>query len=161
MVETPYPGAPLENIRRVGWLLVAIGAAFLILAIAVPAAYQHDLATKTGRARGTIVDYVIYSTGTGPWPLARRPVIDFRTAGGELQRFEPDGNLPGVADHEGQVVSVAYDPENPSQAIIDDIRNVLYPLLLCGAVGLFCLLGGTWVLTRFTSPEQSADAVAA
>jgi uncharacterized protein DUF3592 len=80
-------------------------------------------------------------------------VIDFRTTSGAQEQFESHESWPGVADQKGQAVPVAYDPANPSQAMIDDIRNVLYPFFLCGIVGTFCLLGGTWVLTRFTSSE--------
>lgn len=169
MVETPDQGAALANIRKAGWFLAAVGATVLILGVAVPVAHQFDLATKTGRATGTVVghalypgsakvDLILYATGASN---TLRPVIEFRTASGALQRFQNPKSWPGVADQTGQEVPVAYDPANPSQATIDDIRNVLYPLFLCFAVGLFCLLGGTWVLTRFTSSQESVDEAAA
>lgn len=165
MAETPDQGRPLENIRKAGRLLAAAGAMFLILGIAVPVAHQLDLVTKTGRATGTVVDYVLttgsevdhvlYSTGR---TSSGSPVIEFRTASGALQRFQAGKSWPGVADRTGQEVRVAYDPANPSQATIDDIRDIVYPFFICLTVGLSCLLGGTWVLTRFTSSEESAEA---
>jgi hypothetical protein len=168
MAETPDQGASLEYIRKAGWLLAAVGAMFMILGIAVPVAHQLDLATKTGRAIGVVVDYVLinrseadhllYATGT---TNAGSPVIEFRTASGALQRFQAHKSWPGVADRIGQAVPVAYDPSNPSQATIDDIRDILYPLFLCFTVGLSCLLGGTWVLTRFPSSEQPGNQAAA
>jgi len=169
MAETPDRGELLEGIRKVGWLLAAVGAAFLILGIAVPVAHQLDLATKTGRATGTVVDHtlypgsgkmdhILYATGASS---TLNPVIEFRTASGVVVRFLAGKSFPGVADRMGQEVPVAYDPANPTQATIDDIRDILYPLFICITVGLFCLLGGTWVLTRFTSSEGSADRVAA
>lgn len=169
MAEAPDEGTPLENIRKAGWLLAAVGATFLILGIAVPVAHQLDLATKTGRAIGTVVDHtlfpgsgkmehVLYATGASN---TLSPVIEFRTASGVLQRFQNPKSWPGVADQTGQDVPVAYDPANPSQATIDDIRNILYPFFLCFLVGLLCLIGGTWVLTRFTSSDDSSDGVAA
>jgi hypothetical protein len=168
MAETPDQGLVLRNIRKAGWFLAAVGATFVILGIAIPVAHQLDLATKTGRATGIVVDYdlqtgseadhVVYAAGMKSigWP-----VIEFRTASGAVQRFETGNRFPGVADRMGQEVPVAYTPSDPSQATINDIRDILYPLFICLTVGLFCLLGGTWVLTRFTSPEESADQVAA
>lgn len=169
MAENPDQGSALKNIRKAGWFLAAVGATFLIFGIAVPVAHQFDLATKTGRATGTVVDHVLYrasgkvdlilyATGASN---TLRPVVEFRTASGVLQRFQNPKSWPGVADQTGQEVPVAYDPANPSQATMNDIRNILYPFFLFVLVGLFCLLGGTWVLTRFTSPEESADPVAA
>jgi hypothetical protein len=168
MAETPEQGSPLANIRKAGWLLAAVGATFLILGIAVPVAHQLDLATKTGRATGIVVDYVlttgsevdhvVYATGR---TSIGNPVIEFGTASGLQVQFQAGKRWPGVADRIGQDVSVAYDPANPSQATINDIRDVLYPLFLCFIVGLFCLLGGTWVLTRFTTSDGSAAGLAA
>lgn len=168
MAETPDQGAPLKNIRMAGWFLAAVGATFLILGIAVPIAHQVDLTTKTGRSTGTVVayvlttgsevDHVIYATGK---TNVGDPLVEFRTASGAQVQFSAGRRWPGVADRMGQQVPVAYDPSDPSQAAIDDIRDVLYPLFICFTVGLFCLLGGTWVLTRFTSPEKSANDVAA
>ncbi len=152
------PGTPLQNIRRAGWALVAVGAIFLVLGIAVPVAYQRDLATKTGRATGIVVDHVLYWNGSHP---SLRPVIAFTTATGTREQFEFHGSSPGVADQTGQEVEVAYDPSDPRQATINDIRDVLYPLFICFALGLFGLLGGTWVLTRFTSVDESAKEAAA
>ncbi len=54
-------------------LLAALGATFLILGFAVPVAHQRDLATKTGRATGAVVDHVLYSTGRH----LELPVVDF------------------------------------------------------------------------------------
>ena len=159
MAETADERTPLANIRKVGWLLAAVGATFVILAIAVPVAHWFDIGTKTGRATGMVVDQVL-SARDGRH-LNLEPVIEFRTARGVLQRFQPPQSWPGVADQTGQEVPVAYDPTNPSDATINDIRDVLYPFFLCFAVGLFCLLGGTWVLTRFTAPEESEGQVAA
>jgi hypothetical protein len=105
-----------------------------------------------------VVDHVIYATGK---TSIGNPVIEFRTASGAMQRFQAGKSWPGVSDHMGQDVRVAYDPSNPSQATVDDIRNILYPLFICLIVGLFCLLGGTWVLTRFTDSEESPFGVAA
>jgi hypothetical protein len=169
MAETPDQETPLGNIRKAGWLLAAVGATLLILGIAIPVAHHLDLATKSGRATGTVVDHALYP-GSGKVDLilyatgrsnTLNPVVEFRTAGGTLQRFLASKSWPGVADHTGQDVPVAYDPADPSQATTDDIRDILYPLFICFTVGLFCLLGGTWVLTRFTSSETSADGVAA
>jgi hypothetical protein len=169
MAVTPDQDTPLANIRKAGWFVVGLGAAFLILGIAVPVAHQLVLATKTGRATGTVVDHtlfpgsgkmdhILYATGASN---TLRPVIEFRTASGALQRFQNPKTWPGVADQMGQEVPVAYDPADPSQATVDDIRDILYPLFICFTVGLSCLLGGTWVLTRFTSSDQSSDGVAA
>jgi hypothetical protein len=169
MAETPDQGAVLRNIRKAGWFLAAVGATFLILGIAIPVAHQLELTTKTGRATGTVVDHVLY-TFSGKVDLilyatgasnTLRPVVEFRTASGALQRVQVPKSWPGVADRMGQEVPVAYDPADPSQATIDDIRDILYPLFICFTVGLSCLLGGTWVLTRFTSWEESRDGVAA
>jgi hypothetical protein len=168
MVETADQGAILKDIRKAGWFLAAVGATFVIFGVAVPVAHQLDLATKTGRATGTVVDYalttrnevdhVLYATGK---TNVGRPVIEFRTASGALQRLTAPGSWPGVADHKGQEVPVAYHPSDPSQATIDDIRDILYPFFICLTVGLLCLLGGTWVLTRFTASEESPFGVAA
>jgi hypothetical protein len=169
MAETPDPGVVFRNIRKAGWFLVAVGATFVILGVAVPVAHQLDLATKSGRATGTVVDHglfpgsgktdlILYATGASN---TLRPVVEFRTASGALQRVQVPKSWPGVADQKGQQVPVAYDPADPSQATIDDIRDILYPLFICFTVGLSCLLGGTWVLTRFTSSEESRDGVAA
>lgn len=169
MAETPDQGIVLKNIRKAGWFLAAVGATFVILGIAVPVAHQLDLTTKTGQATGTVVDHtlypgsgkmdhILYATGASS---TLNPVIEFKTASGVMVRFLAGKSFPGVADRMGQEVPVAYDPANPSQATIDDSRDILYPLFICFTVGLFCLLGGTWVLTRFTSSEGSADPVAA
>lgn len=159
MVETDEQGTPLANIRKAGWLLAVVGATFVILAIAVPAAHQFDLQTKTGRTTGTVVDQVLNSRDGRHLNL--EPVIEFRTAQGSLQRFQPPQSWPGVADQTGQEVPVAYDPAKPSNATINDLRDVLYPFFLFFVVGLFCLLGGTWVLTRFAASGESAAGVAA
>ena len=158
MAQTPDLGTPLQNIRKAGWLLVAVGGMFLFLGIAVPLVHQHDLATKGGRATGTVVDHVLSLSPRGHPSL--RPVIDFTTASGAREQFQPPSSFPGVADQTGQQVQVAYDPADPSQAMIDDIRDVLYPLFLCFIAGMFGLLGGTWVLTRFTSEEAATEAAA-
>lgn len=159
MVTASDPGTPLQNIRRAGWALAAVGAIFLLLGIAVPVEIQLDLATKSGRATGIVVDHVLYQSASGS--LSVRPVIDFTTATGTRERFEAPTSWPGVADQTGQKVKVAYNPSDPGKAAIDDIRDELYPLFLCFALGLFGLLGGTWVLTRFTSVDESAREAAA
>jgi hypothetical protein len=161
MAETPDEGVVLRNIRKAGWFLVAVGTTFVIIGIGASVSHQLDVAAKTGRATGTVVDYVIYDTGREFVPVGRDPVIEFSTANGERQRYRSGGTWPGEADHVGQEVLLAYDPADPSQATIDDIRDILYPLFICCTVGLSCLLGGTWVLTRFTSWEESRDGVAA
>jgi hypothetical protein len=169
MEEIPDQGKSLQYIRKAGWLLAAVGATFLLLGIAIPVAHQLDLATKTGRATGIVIGHALYP-GSGKVDLilnatgasnTLRPVIEFRTASGALQRLQTPKSWPGVADQTGHEVPVAYDPANPSHATIDDIRDILYPLFICFTVGLFFLLGGTWVLTRFTSPEEPGKQVAA
>lgn len=74
------------------------------------------------------------------------PVVEYRTATGELIRFESTlgGNPP--AFQAGDQVEVLYDPQAPQSALVDTWEHWLPVYIFLGAGGVMIGLGGVMTL---------------
>jgi hypothetical protein len=86
------------------------------------------------------------------------PVVEFRTSAGTAIRFRgATGN--GVPDYEtGQLVAVAYQPDNPQKAqIVSFSQFWLGPIVVTAAGLLFFLMGiGTFFLIGSSDQHQES-----
>lgn len=96
--------------------------------------------------QGMVVDVVsrVANTNSGNRTFYY-PVVEFRTATGELIRFESTlgGNPP--AFQTGEQVEVLYDPQAPQSALINTWENWLPVYIFLGAGGVMIGLGGLMI----------------
>ena len=115
---------------------------------------ERAFVARANRAQGTVV-------GFNRRPLRRThrrssrhgsivadfPVVRYMPAGGPEIEFEsPIGSSPR-AYHEGQAVTILYDPADPQQGTIQaGWRQHLLPLFLLGVGVFLCIFGGLFWL---------------
>lgn len=127
--------------RRVGGpaALVIVGRVFMILglmalALGVYFGGNELRGRHTATAPGKIVT------------VGSLPAIEFTMADGSIIRFT--NSVRSSSWHVGDEVSVAYDPANPSDAVVDDLVGRWFSAALAGLLGAVFLLLGV-VLTVF------------
>ena len=117
-------------------ILVALG--FLATALRIYVRRRKFLAVAQA-AEGTVVAVRVRGVGRNAESL---PTIEFRTAGGDVQRAESlmGSGFQGFAV--GQTIPVKYDPGDPSRAEVDSFA-VLWGLALlrAGFAALFLIMG--------------------
>lgn len=137
----------------VAWLIAIFGLAFFLLGVGAGVLHQRDLAIYTGRATGTVVDYVVPRSASGSLSTGRKygfaPVVQFR-ANGELQQFTSTLATSPPRFKLGEQVTVAYDVASPLHATIDSFQDSWQiPLIFGGAGLLFLVLGVLAAKGRF------------
>ena len=136
-------------------LLIAIGVALVILG-GWRWRVERAFVARAAQAAGTVLGFERLPMGRSRYSRYRRmyadyPVVRYTPDGGSAIEFRSTiGNSPR-AYHEGQAVTVLYDPAAPHHAIIQaGWKQHLLPLFLLG-VGIFLLLfaaafgAGAWV----------------
>lgn len=123
----------------VGVIFGSIGALLLAIAIGGFVADQNRVATSQ-KAQGTVIN-LVQSRGDNGSTFA--PVVEWRDAKGTRHvLYSTTGSNPPAFER-GEIVSVLYDPEKPSQARIDSFGQRFTIILICGGIGLvFSLIGG-------------------
>lgn len=132
---------PLGTIIGLPVMLIA-GMFFFGFGWQIRTDLERQMATMIP-VQGMVVDVVsrVANTNSGNRTFYY-PVVEFRTATGELIRFESTlgGNPP--AFQTGEQVEVLYDPQAPQSALINTWENWLPVYIFLGAGGVMIGLGG-------------------
>jgi hypothetical protein len=156
----PYQEPNKENARRgvalmLMMMLVLYGIVNLFLGVRDSIGLVQ-FANAASAAEGTVkrIDVVgeerLGGFGTRE---TNRAVVEFRSADGALQTFVNRMDCARRCPATGALVSVAYDPANPTQAVINDFANRWGDLLRNAFVTLLCFLGAS-VAWLFTKPPR-------
>jgi hypothetical protein len=74
------------------------------------------------------------------------PKVEFRTESGRSVTFISSVGSRPPAFHEGESVTVLYDPNDPTHAAIDTVMEQWFPsMILCGLGAVGSLIGGGWL----------------
>lgn len=148
----------MQTMRLVGWIFALVGAVLLIAAGVI---YQRDkaFAGAARSATGQVVEQVQSwskdhdgRTSRGYASRVRFTVEDGRA----VEFIETVFSYP-PRHAEGEQVPVLYDPDRPSQAMIDDFRGRYTALAIVGALGtIFAMLGVPLVTVAVRSARRKA-----
>ena len=126
-----------------GLLSILVGLGFLATAVRIYVLRRRFLAIAEP-AEGTVVEVRVRGIGRNAQSV---PTLEFRTAGGDLQRAESLMGSGFQGFEVGQTIAVRYDPSDPSKAEVDSFA-VLWGLALLrtGFAALFLLMGCVGIL---------------
>jgi Protein of unknown function (DUF3592) len=131
--------------RIVGGVFLPIGLVFLAVALYFFKADQ-TLAESGARAEGTVIE-VVRARDTGG-KIMYRPLVEFRTPGGERQEFASDVSASTPGYGRGERVQVLFDPDNPADAKIDSFMERFFIPLIFSLLGsIFTIVGGGILFT--------------
>ena len=132
-------GGLAQDGRLLFWRIGCVfGIAAVILATACYFTYSHNrkLLARADRADGTVVE-LRRSGGDSTY----RPVVSFRTAGGQSVTFVTSWGTSPPAYRKGDQVTVLYDAAMPEKAEIESFLSLwLGTLILAGLATVFALL---------------------
>jgi hypothetical protein len=118
-----------------GPIVLVIGLGILFLGWQWRTFTQNQIATMLP-AEGRVVDVVSRTkTSGGERKTYFYPVVEFRTAEGEVIRFQGSSGSNPPEYRVGDTVRVRYDPHIPQSAVIDSWWDVLMPLIIVIAIG--------------------------
>ena len=130
--------ASLIKNKRDKWITIVILSALLLigLALLVGGAYfikrQVDFKRHSLPSIGTVIDYEPLRQSTNSFSRRARPIIQFVTADGRKIIFT-NRSLWGAGPTIGSRQKIIYNPEAPSEAMIDSwIYVYLWPLITTG-----------------------------
>lgn len=127
----------------VAGLVAAVGAGFLVLGLHLRRRTRRFIAIAE-RAPATAVG----ATARTSELSARSDYsqLQFTAADGNRYRVESRLGLPGGAYARGRSVDVLYDPEDPSEAVVDSVIELHAPWLIFAVLGAGWLLAGLLLL---------------
>ncbi len=127
-------GALPGNVLR-ALMITVVGLGILFLGWQWYASRQSRVAAMLS-TQGEVVDVVSRSTlSDGRTKTYLYPVVEFRTAEGEVIRFQGSSGSNPLEYRVGDTVRVRYDPHIPQSAVIDSWWDVLMPLIIVIAIG--------------------------
>ena len=116
-------------------MITVVGLGILFLGWQWYASRQSRVAAMLS-TQGEVVDVVSRSTlSDGRTRTYLYPVVEFRTAEGEVIRFQGSSGSNPPEYRVGDTVRVRYDPHIPQSAVIDSWWDVLMPLIIVIAIG--------------------------
>jgi hypothetical protein len=121
-----------------GIMMLIIGSGVLFFGLQLRTWTQNEIAAMLP-AEGRVVDIV--SRTTAAYDASFYPVVEFRTADGEVIRFESSTGGDPPEYRVGDAVRVYYDPQAPQSAMIDSWKRWVPPLALIGVGGVAALIG--------------------
>jgi len=121
-----------------GIMMLIIGSGVLFFGLQLRTWTQNEIAAMLP-AEGRVVDVV--SRTTAAYDASFYPVVEFRTADGEVIRFESGTGGDPPEYRVGDAVRVYYDPQAPQSAMIDSWKRWAPPLALIGVGGVAALIG--------------------
>uniref|UniRef100_A0A9E7ZU21 DUF3592 domain-containing protein n=1 Tax=Bosea sp. NBC_00436 TaxID=2969620 RepID=A0A9E7ZU21_9HYPH len=132
-------GGLAQDGRLLFWRIGCVfGIAAVILATACYFTYSHNrkLLARAERAAGTVVE-LRHGGGDSTY----RPVVSFRTVGGQAVTFMTSWGTSPPAYRRGDQVTVLYDAAAPNKAEIEGFLSLwLGTLILAGLATVFALL---------------------
>lgn len=128
------------------WIVPALGAVLLVAGLVVFFRTRRFLATAAA-TEGTVVGYQQRRSSKGR--VSYRPIVRFTTTTGSAEEFTDSVSSNPAPYHEGAVVPVRYDANNPGNARLDSgFRLWLLPALLSGIGLAFLVIGVVLVVTQ-------------
>ena len=126
-----------------GVICILVGCGFAVSAVRIYVRRKRFLANAQA-ADGTVVEVQVEGIGRNAVSV---PVLEFRTAGSEVQRARSLMGSGFQGFEVGQAVKVRYDPADPSRAEVDSFA-VLWGLVLlrAGYAALFIIMGSVGLL---------------
>lgn len=139
--------APMAD-PALGWALVAAGGAGQAVGLVLARRALRELA-RGGRAVGRIVGHheAMVERAKGAPRRFHFPVIEFRTASGEVATFRAATGRLAPAPL-GTAVPVAYDPQHPARARLATFAATWAFPLLASLASLPFLVAGLFVLSH-------------
>lgn len=128
----------MDRFTTWGTLCLAVSCGFFISALRIYAHRKRFLAIAQPAA-GTVVEVQVRGIGRNAVSV---PVLEFRPAGGAVQRAQ---SLMGTGFQRfevGEVVAVRYDPSDPGRAEVDSFAVLWGLALLRVGYGLLFLILG-------------------
>lgn len=98
--------------------------------------------SKAHEVKGTVIRMVYSHSSEGGGSYS--PVYQFRTITGQTIEVQDGLSSNPPMFHEGQVIDVLYDPENPQKARIKKWMSLYFVSVLLGGMGL--IFGGIGVV---------------
>jgi len=127
-----------------GWfyvLFVGLGVIFIFIGLLTAGSARRFLATALS-AEGRIVDYT-EDRDLDDEQTMYTPVIEFTTAGGQVQRFSA-GVSSSSKPRVGRQVTVLYDPTRPERARLRSWAALwMLPAIFIGLGAVLAVLGAT------------------
>ncbi|MDW8215226.1 MAG: DUF3592 domain-containing protein [Roseiflexaceae bacterium] len=133
-----------------GLMALAIGLGVLYLGQLWRTHTQNQVAAMV-KAQGAVVEVVprTQTRNNGERSTLFYAVVEFRTANGEVIRFEDSTGSNPPAYRVGDTVEVLYDPQTPQSAMIDSWMIWLPSTIVMGFGGFIALMGGLALLDAF------------
>ncbi|HEX2945635.1 MAG TPA: DUF3592 domain-containing protein [Clostridia bacterium] len=128
----------------IGSLSITLGIGLTILGIVLQIRSNRkygDIRANYAHTSGKIVKLLRNWTLDQEPAAANYPVVSFTTENGKEVTFVSKLYVGNLDKRVGEDIGVYYNPENPSDAIIDVRAAQFLPLILCGAfsIALFIL----------------------
>lgn len=128
-----------EPVKLFGYIFGTIGAVMLAFAGAVQF-YQQTAYADAISVEGTVIGQDRRSSS------GSAPIVEFRDQTGKYHRFESNVSSSPPRYAVGDPVTIKYQPDNPSNAAIDDfLSNYLFTLIF-GGIGLVFFTIGAGIL---------------
>ncbi len=125
-----------------GLIAIAVGLGVLFLGYQWRMSTEQRIETMV-KAQGTVVEVVSRTrTSGGERKTLFYPAVEFRTAAGDVIRFEHNTGSNPPAYRVGDAVDVLYNPQTPQDATIDSWDIWMPSMIVMGIGGVFTLIGG-------------------
>lgn len=129
-----------------GLVAIAVGLVVLFLGYQWRISTEQRIATMV-KAQGTVVEVVSRTQRSdGERKTFFYPTVEFRTAAGDVIRFEHSTGSNPPAYRVGDAVDILYNPQTPQDAMIDSWDIWLPSMIVMGIGGVFTLIGGFSIL---------------
>lgn len=130
----------------IGTLFLLVGVVFV--GASLNRAWEaNSLAVTGAHTHGEVASMTRKSSSGRRGGQSWHAWVVFKTAAGEEIRFEDKQGSALRSFDEGEIVRIAYDPNNPENAIIDRFWTRFAPVLGALFASLFVALGG-WLIRR-------------
>lgn len=129
-----------------GVIAIAIGLAILFLGYQWRTWTQQRIETMV-TAQGTVVEVVARTRmSDGERKTSFYPIVEFRTAAGDVIRFESSTGSNPPSHRVGETVNIFYNPQTPQDALIDSWDLWIPSTIVMGVGSVFALIGGLAIL---------------
>lgn len=118
------------------WIALGFGIVGLIFLVSTVFAYinTRSFIDRSVVASGTIVD--VSAEWNDDHERVYYPIVDFKTAEGEMFSFKANVGSGSPGDQIGQIVSVRYDPADPENAALNSWLGLWFAVFFVAVLGL-------------------------
>jgi hypothetical protein len=125
----------------VGVIFTLLGGLFVLIGLFLFIRTRMFI-SRAQEVKGTVIHMVYRHSSEGGGGYS--PVYQFRAINGQMVEIQDSLSSNPPMFHEGQVIDVLYDPENPQKARIKKWMNLYFVPILLGGLGF--IFGGVGVV---------------